>query len=275
MEKIDRLGWAAGLSFVSYGVRVGVRVSEAAALGRVVERLPPGWKASRAVVVERLFSLVAGGDGARGGVRRLSLLYGDFTRLARSREFEEVLEAFESAVQLFVAETARRRVFVHAGVVGWRGRAIIVPGESRSGKTTLVAELVRAGADYYSDEYAVLDAKGLVHPYARPLAVREDGGAGRTRYAAEALGGRAGARPLAAGLVVLSRYEEGARWRPRRLTGGQGALALLGNTVSARRGPERALAAIERAVSGALILKGKRGEAREVAASLLESLEGK
>lgn len=275
MEKIDRLGWAAGLSFVSYGVRVGVRVSEAAALGRVVERLPPGWRASRASVVERLFSLVAGGEGRRAGVRRLSLLYGDFTRLARAREFEEVLEAFESAVQLFVAETARRRVFVHAGAVGWRGRAILVPGESRSGKTTLVAELVRAGADYYSDEYAVLDAKGLVHPYARPLAVRADGGATRTKYAAEAFGGRVGTRPLPVGLVALSRYEDGARWRPRRLTGGQGALALLGNTVSARRDPARALAAIERAVSGALILKGKRGDAREVAASLLESLEGK
>lgn len=273
MEKVDRLGWAAGLSFVSYGVRVGVRVSEAEVLGRVTERLPPGWRQSRAAVVERLFSVLAGGEGGRAGVRRLSLLYGDFTRLARAREFEEVLDAFESAVQLFVAETARRRVFVHAGAVGWRGRAMVLPGASRSGKTTLVAELVRAGADYYSDEYAVLDAKGLVHPYARPLALRSEDGAARARQTAEALGGRAGARPLPVGLVALARYEEGARWRPRRLTQGRGALALLANTVSARRDPARALAFIERAVGGARVLEGRRGDAAETAARLLEILE--
>jgi hypothetical protein len=35
MEKIDRLGWAAGLAFTAYGVRVGIRVSETDVLKRV------------------------------------------------------------------------------------------------------------------------------------------------------------------------------------------------------------------------------------------------
>ena len=64
-----------------------------------------------------------------------------------------------------VANYAPDRVFVHAGVVAWRGRALVLPGTSFAGKTTLVAELVRAGAIYYSDEYAVLDEQGRVHPY--------------------------------------------------------------------------------------------------------------
>lgn len=263
---------------MSYGVRVGVRVDEASALGRVLERLPPEWKRSRVETVERLFSLVAGGAGKRSGVRRLSLLYGDFTRLARAREFEDVLDAFESAVQLYVAEMSPRRVFVHAGVVGWRGRAIVLPGASWSGKTTLVAELLRAGAEYYSDEYAVLDDEGRVHPYARPLAVRGEasegaGAARKERHAAEELGARKGSRPLPVGLVALVRYEAGARWRPRRLTAGQGALALLSHTVSARRDPARALAAAERAAARSLVLKAKRGEAREAVAALLRALE--
>ena len=43
-------------------------------------------------------------------------------------------------------------------IVTWgRGRAIVIPGRTFSGKSTLVAELVRAGATYYSDEYAVED----------------------------------------------------------------------------------------------------------------------
>ena len=89
------------------------------------------------------------------------------------------MESLESDMQRFVAEMAHRRVFVHAGVVGWQGKAIIIPGRTFTGKTTMVAELVRAGATYYSDEYAVFDLQGRVHPYARPLGMRETGQAGR------------------------------------------------------------------------------------------------
>ena len=65
---------------------------------------------------------------------------------------DEVIRALQTDLQLFVATEALSRLFVHAGVVGWRGRAILVPGTSFSGKTTLVAAMVQAGASYYSDE---------------------------------------------------------------------------------------------------------------------------
>jgi hypothetical protein len=58
----------------------------------------------------------------------------------------------------------------------WRGvgRAVILPGRSMSGKTSLVAALVKAGATYFSDEYAVLDKLGMVHPYIKTLSLRTD-----------------------------------------------------------------------------------------------------
>src|SRR5205085_4479546 len=202
MEKIDRLGWAAGFSFSAYGVRAGVRVSDAAVVARLFELLPPGWKISRAAAVERLYSLAAGGACARPGVRRYVLLYGDAERLARTLDLAEALDALESDLKLYVAEAARRRVFVHAGVVGWRGRAVLIPGRSFTGKTTLVAELVRAGAEYYSDEYAVLDATGRVHPFPQPLGVRADGSLYQEPVRVENFGGKAGSRPLPVGLVV-------------------------------------------------------------------------
>lgn len=62
----------------------------------------------------------------------------------------------ESWAQLTVATLAKGLVFVHAGVVGWRNRAIVIPRRSLSGKSTLVLALVEAGADYYPDEYAML-----------------------------------------------------------------------------------------------------------------------
>ena len=265
--------------FSSYGVRIGVRATDARILERLPERLPPGWKrlsGSASPVVERLYSLVVGeGAGARGGARRVSLLYGDILRLARATDVEEILEAFETDLKMYVAEAARRRVFVHAGVVGWRGRAIVIPGRSLSGKTTLVAELVRAGATFYSDEYAVLDARGRVHPYAKPLAVRAEGRTGRQqRMPVEALGGVAGSKALPVGLVVVAEYRAGARWRPRTLTTGQGVLALLANTIAVRRQPEASLGALHEAVARAHILQSTRGEAGGVAASILESLKG-
>src|SRR5205085_9419960 len=231
MEKIDRLGWAAGFSFSAYGVRAGVRVSDAAVVARLFELLPPGWKISRAAAVERLYSLAAGGACARPGVRRYSLLYADAERLARTPDLAEALDALESDLKLYVAEAAPRRVFIHAGVVGWRGRAILIPGRSFSGKTTLVSELLRAGATYYSDEYAVLDERGRVHPFPKKLSMRESGDHRQNDMPVEAFGGRAGSKPLPVGLVIASQYKEGARWRPVELTPGQGALTLLANTV--------------------------------------------
>ena len=73
-----------------------------------------------------------------------------------------------------VAQRSRQMLFVHAGVVGWRGLAIVIPGRSHAGKSTLVAELVRRGAVYYSDEFAVLDETGRVHPYRRTPVLRDD-----------------------------------------------------------------------------------------------------
>ena len=175
MDKLDRLVWADGFSFISYGVRIGVRINERAQLARVLSCLPPGWQRTTSTRVDRLYSVVAGGEGSRPNLKLLNLVYANANRLARTSSFDDALDALESDLQLFVAEEAPRRLFVHAGVVAWKGKAALIPGRSFSGKTSLVAELVKRGATYYSDEYAVLDAEGHVHNYARPLSIRENG----------------------------------------------------------------------------------------------------
>src|SRR5262245_50274760 len=198
MEKLDRLGWVAGFSFVSYGVRIGVRSNDASLVPQLGALLPPGWRIASSPRVDRLYSLVAGRQGSRAGVRPLNLAYADVTRIARAGDLKDVLDTFESDVQRYVAETARRRIFVHAGVVEWSNRAIIIPGRSYSGKTTLVAELVRAGARFYSDEYAVFDEHGRVHPYPKPLAVRNVSG-NQEKCTPESFGGASGRRPIPVG----------------------------------------------------------------------------
>lgn len=256
-------------------MRFGVRSDDPRALERLAQHLPPSTRAAPTGVVERLYSVRLGGDSgkssARRGLRRFHLLYANHSLLARTEDAEELFERFESDLQLAVAEGARRRVFVHAGVVGWRGRAILIPGRSFTGKTTLTAELVRAGATYYSDEFAVLDSEGRVHPYAKPLSVREGGTHRQKSVRVEEFGGSGATKPLPVGLVVVSEFREAARaWRPRALTSGQGSLALLANTIPARRRPAEVLATLERVVRGATVLRGARGEAAEAARKILE-----
>ena len=269
MKKIDRLGWADGISFTAYGVRVGIRVSNPTIMHRIPDLLPPSWKPARSGNVERLYSLVVGGAGSRPSVRRFNVLYADADRMSRSMDLEPALKLLETDLQLYVAEAAPRRIFVHAGVVRWRGRAILIPGRSLSGKSTLVNELIKAGATYYSDEYAVCDARGRVHPYPKPLALRKEGDVLPKPVRAGTMPGRRVVKPLPVGLVVLTSYRSGARWRPRRLSHGRAVIELLNHTIPARMEPGRALATLKQVAAGTLVLKGVRGEAGQMIDTLL------
>jgi hypothetical protein len=276
MQKVDRLGWAAGFSLKAYGVKIGIRVNDPAWLDQIRLHLPHQCEVVPLPVVDRLYSIINGGIGRKGqraNVRRFSLLYGDHLQLARSMHIDEVFERLESDLRLFVAEVARHRVFVHAGVVGWKGRAIVIPGRSYSGKSTMVAELVRAGATYYSDEYAVFDSRGRVHPFAKPLELRESGEYKQTKFDVKTFGGQTGTKAIPVGLVMVTEFKAGAKWRPRELSAGKAILALLSNTVSARRQPERALATLQKVAAEAQVLKGVRGQASQMATSVLARME--
>ena len=270
MQKIDRLGWSAGFAFKSYGVRVGVRVNDAAVLPRLIERVPPGSKPIDAEIVDQLYSVVTGGVSSSSRIRRYNIAYWGAQRLVRSLDLDTVLDAFESNLQITVAEWSPLRIFVHAGVVEWKRKAIVIPGFSFSGKTTLVKHLVQAGARYYSDEYAVLDARGWVHPYPRPLGLRSQDSVRTERIRVEDLGGVTGSRPLPVNLIVFTRFKAGAVWRPRRLSAGNGVLGLLSHTVNVRRRPGLALTTLPKVVANGIVLKGVRGEAVKTAAAILE-----
>ncbi len=272
-DNLNKLTWVDGFAFTSYGVTLGVRVSDPALLPMLRARLPRDAEPSDAEIVERYFSMILGGSKPGSRIRAFNMLYLDHSQAARSHRLNDVLDAFESWTRLSVAEFAPTRVFVHAGAVGWRGRAILIPGKTQSGKSSLVAELVKAGATYYSDEFAVLDENGRVHPFAKPLSMRASPTARQHDVAVEDIGGRAGEEPLPVGLVVMSQYKAGALWRPQTLSQGVGLLELLANTVSARRAAERALATLEGVVSNAPVIKSERGEAKIAAARILQVME--
>jgi hypothetical protein len=142
-----------------------------------------------------------------------------------------------------------------------------------TGKTTLVKTLVEVGATYYSDEYAILDQAGLVHPYPVDLSVRGHHGQPSGKVPVTSFGGQVGREPLPVGLILVTAYQPTARWRPRSLTAGQVLLALMDNTVAARGDPAHTMPILKQAVSGVIALKSKRGQAGEIASWLLARLE--
>lgn len=238
-------------------------------LPRVLPLLPPGWKKSHRVIVERLYSLVIAQGCELAGVRRLHVLYADSTRIARDASLNRVLATLETDLHRYTAESTSDVTFLHAGVVGWQGSAIMFPGRSFSGKTTLVREMLRLGATYYSDEFAVVDSSGLVHPFARPLGIREDSSYAQAKYSAEELGATSGVKPLPMGMAVICKYEAGARWQPAPLSQGQGALELLANSVAVRSQPDQTLGRLQKLVRHTVFIQGTRGEAHQAAASIL------
>jgi hypothetical protein len=265
MAALDRLGWAMGSAASVHGVKVGLRVTDPGSLPALEARLPAGWRRARGSRVDVLLSVVSG--GRRSGVRSFYLLYVDAARRARVLERDRFLEAFSTEIEELVAVRSPTRIFVHAGVVAVGGRAVVIPGASGAGKSTLVSALVRAGGRYYSDEYAVFDARGRVHAFPRPLRLRGSDGVARQEAA-----GRAARPPLPVGLLVFTSFEPRARWRPARLSDGRTLLELVRHTLSVRRAPRRALAALRPAASAPALI-GPRREAAEAAREILREME--
>lgn len=260
--KLESLRWGASCHVIAYGVRMGVRAIRPEDLEKSLGYLPLGWKPCSPSNVSRLYSIVCN-EPEQSSAASFDL-FCDHHAILRSATETAVLEKLESDSALYIAEMTERRVFVHAGVVGWNGRAILLPGRSCTGKTTLVAELVRWGATYYSDEFAVLDERGFLHPYPRPLGLRENGSLRQTRCPVERLGGSPGAVPLPPALVILSRFKTGTEWRPRHISPGRALLGLLDNAVSARRNPAAALKTLKQVVNQSFAVKGVRGEGQQV-----------
>lgn len=256
------------MALACYGVRIGIQSNDSGILDRVPSYFPPQWKFSPSPIVDISYSLIFD-ESQQTSASGHYLLYEGSKKLAQTADPNEVLETLESNLHFLVALKARRKLFVHAGVIGWRGRALIIPGYSLSGKTTLVESLVRAGATYYSDEYAVLDGQGRVHPYPKSLSIREESGKRPKKCPIESIGGFRGIRPIPVGLIVLTKYQPKAKWRPRVLSPGQALLGLLDNTILARIRPKFVLGMLQPIVLSAQTIKSKRGEAQDVVKVLL------
>ena len=202
------------------------------------------------------------------------VLYQNNEGIASSRSKKKFFKFFDGIIRITIGENAVERVFLHAGAVGWKGKGIVLPAESFKGKSTLVAELVRQGAEYYSDDFAIFDKNGLLYPFPRIISMRTDDGVYRPyEITVESLGGVAAVKPLPVGLVLFTEYEPGQKWKPEKVSAGKGVLAMIPFVLPMRLKPEFSMRVLNSIASRAIITSSRRGAAKEFAKALLDFVD--
>jgi hypothetical protein len=175
-------------------------------------------------------------------------------------------------LQSALAHAAADWTFVHAGVVKIGGRALLLPARSGAGKSTLVAALLRAGAVYGSDEFAVFDQQGNVHPYSRRLVLRTEPRS-VTRLCPEDFGSRAFSRHILPGAVLFTEFRPDGRLEAQPISAGHVVMRLLEHCLDARSRPSVALRTLSAVAGSAPGFISTRGEADTVARALIDRFE--
>jgi len=250
--------------FESYGVGFRVETNRADCLAPILESLPPREAAPMAPCTAS-FRL----DFDAGGMPQSLLIDGGPPSDELPAE-APLPWLFESLITLHVARNSPY-VFVHAGMVSYHGRGILFPGRSFAGKTTLTAALLSCGADYYSDDFAVIDADGRVLPYHCPLRIRTC--EGRVEKPARDFGAIVAQGPIAPALIVSTEYRPGADWRPEAVTPGESLLRMLEHALAARTSPGRVCRVLSAVARSTACVVSPRGDAAETARRILKYCE--
>lgn len=250
------------LVVLSHGVRVEIECADADLRALLPAILPPGWVGTDEFPEDGHLSVMTPRPGLYDVFLNGSLV-------VSAVQADVALQVLDAQLRSVIAVAAPDHIFVHAGAVAHDGFALLLPGPSFAGKSTLTAALVGAGALYLSDEFALLDAQGQVHPYPRPLSLRGAADRHGTPTSVQELGGRTADHAFPVGLVAALTWDADAGWTIERVGPGRTALLLLENTVPARTRPEQALEAISAAARGADGVVGTRGDADDAAHRLI------
>jgi len=162
---------------------------------------------------------------------------------------------------------------VHAGAVVLGGRALLLPGISHAGKSALVAELLRRGATYFSDEYALIDLEGCVHPYPRPLLVR-NGCPEQFPVLADECHAFVGNAPAKVGWILALQYQPSSTWTITPISQGEALLTLLRNTPHVLAETPDLVDIFQRAIAGAVCYTGHRNEAVHAVDEIMRLING-
>ena len=170
---------------------------------------------------------------------------------------DAVLRAVRYHVALHFIEARPDLLWLHAGGVARRGRAVLVPAPGGQGKSTLVTRLCGRGWTYLGDDVVSLDpAMGMAYAFPQMPAVREDPARDVAPEDVPALPkvdvpldpASVCRRPTPIGTVVLPVYRRHGSTELVRCGPAEAALAILASTLNFPRHREAAVRAVARLV---------------------------
>jgi hypothetical protein len=197
------------------------------------------------------------------------------------------VRAFNHELMHAVMLRNQHLLFVHAGVVANDGRAVVLPGLSRAGKSTLVLALLREGARLLSDELLAYDpASGRLLPFPRAVKVRDECAGYFPEHAPHFVGeGEGRFLPLAAlatdavagatrpGVVAAPRWDPHGDDDPRAITAGEGLLHLARSALNFGAQRERSVDHLAALAGGSACFTLSWRDPHAAARALLRCLE--
>ena len=193
---------------------------------------------------DRAINLSVHRERSRYTLGRRYVIRGDGERMFSVRKLEEVLPHLEWAVNWRIVKEFHSYLQLHSGVVQRNGAGFVFPASPGSGKTTLCCGLLARGWKYLSDEFALIDPQGNLHPYPKALCVKEGsfsvveglslpqlspyqykkGAKGRVAYLSPSdIGPQCVSDVCPLRYVVFPTYREGAEPSLQRITRGEAA----------------------------------------------------
>lgn len=165
-EQLEAIPWAHRTPRLhALDHRFAVRTTDAG-LGRYLDLLLGSLASSERPAV--VYSILELEDRAEARYA----FYADGTQIALCTTPGECLSWLLWHVNRAAASLPGASVRLHAAAAERDGAAILIPGPSGAGKTTLVARLLQSGLRYLADEVVAVESTSLVVlPYPKPLSV--------------------------------------------------------------------------------------------------------
>lgn len=115
----------------------------------------------------------AGLLGVRLCWRRQAMVYLDAAPPFEPLPIHMAVPMLEWSINYCAATRANHYVMIHAAVLERQGHALVLPGITGAGKSTLCAALAYRGWRFFSDEFALIQpVDGQITPWPRPISLK-------------------------------------------------------------------------------------------------------
>lgn len=169
---LNTLDWAGYDCYDFLGCRVAFR-STSVGFTAHIRRLLRSFPAADGEQADLTFSFVLSSSSDQASPQPLHCVYRNGEQIGCAGDYWQLFRLMEWQLDIFLSETVRAYLLLHAGVVACQGNGLIFPASSGNGKSSLTLALLLQDYSYLSDELAVIDpATGELSAFPKPFSLK-------------------------------------------------------------------------------------------------------